>query len=65
MKLVMSMLMALLMKMIITTMMTMKTMMRKVVMMGKIMYQEESLVLLSLLVSEAQLPALDTVGEVP
>ena len=28
-------------------------------------YQEESLVLLSLLVSEAQLPARETVGEVP
>ena len=54
----MSMMIAFIMTMIKTKKMMTMTMM-------KTKYHEESLVLLSLLVSEAQLPALDTVGEVP
>ena len=58
MKLRMSMMIAFIMTMIKTKKMMTMTMM-------KTKYHEESLVLLSLLVSEAQLPARETVGEVP
>ena len=51
--------------MMIMTTTKMKTQKLMTTPMMKTKYHEESLVLLSLLVSEAQLPARETVGEVP